>query len=783
MQKLIIAAILSFVLSSNITGHEQYTQHVKGVVRDADSQKPLVGAAFKIEDLGTSMGVITDEQGAFKLENIPVGRHDFSVSFIGYEPLTLKNILLTSGKELFLTLDLRESVKNLEEFVIKANKDQRPLNEMATLSARSFSVEETKRYAGSFSDPARMALNYAGVASSSDLGNEIVVRGNTPKGILWRIEGVEVPNPNHFGLLGSGGGGVSMLSAGVLSNSDFYTGAFPAEFGNALSGVFDLKFRNGNADKREYAIQLGGLGIEANTEGPFKKGGNASYLFNYRYSTTGFIAIFIPFLKAFVPNYQDASFKINLPTKKAGTFGLFGLWGRNVSEKNPVADKTKWVNSNDDDGFRYDNSTTVLGLTHQYFLSDKTYLKTALVFTNQGGVNDDYFLNLAKNYLKTTTNFNNLNGTELRLNTFLNHKFDTKNTLRVGGTFTKAFFDFYYKRYGFNNLDSKGDADMLQLYAQWKYHIAKNLTLNTGVHFLQQFFNQQNALEPRMALQWQQSPTQSFGVSVGLHSRPENIAINLAQKEDTNGVISMPNRNIKIPKAVHYVASYDKYFGANWHLKTEFYYQRIFDISVEKDSLYGFSLINQASSWGVFSRRSLEGSGTGYNVGMDVTLEKSFSNDTYFMLTTSLFDSKFKDYGGRTFNTYYNANFLLNLVAGKDFKVGKFKRNILNINAKLNWRGGNRYTPINEVVSKKEGYVKLYDDRVYESQMPDYWRMDVSVQYKVNKKKSTRTLFLDVQNATNRDNVLRPYLDSKSYTLKYEYQLGILPNVGYRIEF
>ena len=755
----------------------------KRLVRDADSQKPLVGAAFKIEDLGTSMGVITDEQGAFKLENIPVGRHDFSVSFIGYEPLTLKNILLTSGKELFLTLDLRESVKNLEEFVIKANKDQRPLNEMATLSARSFSVEETKRYAGSFSDPARMALNYAGVASSSDLGNEIVVRGNTPKGILWRIEGVEVPNPNHFGLLGSGGGGVSMLSAGVLSNSDFYTGAFPAEFGNALSGVFDLKFRNGNADKREYAIQLGGLGIEANTEGPFKKGGNASYLFNYRYSTTGFIAIFIPFLKAFVPNYQDASFKINLPTKKAGTFGLFGLWGRNVSEKNPVADKTKWVNSNDDDGFRYDNSTTVLGLTHQYFLSDKTYLKTALVFTNQGGVNDDYFLNLAKNYLKTTTNFNNLNGTELRLNTFLNHKFDTKNTLRVGGTFTKAFFDFYYKRYGFNNLDSKGDADMLQLYAQWKYHIAKNLTLNTGVHFLQQFFNQQNALEPRMALQWQQSPTQSFGVSVGLHSRPENIAINLAQKEDTNGVISMPNRNIKIPKAVHYVASYDKYFGANWHLKTEFYYQRIFDISVEKDSLYGFSLINQASSWGVFSRRSLEGSGTGYNVGMDVTLEKSFSNDTYFMLTTSLFDSKFKDYGGRTFNTYYNANFLLNLVAGKDFKVGKFKRNILNINAKLNWRGGNRYTPINEVVSKKEGYVKLYDDRVYESQMPDYWRMDVSVQYKVNKKKSTRTLFLDVQNATNRDNVLRPYLDSKSYTLKYEYQLGILPNVGYRIEF
>jgi hypothetical protein len=783
MQKLIIILIFQLAYNFNLKGQELYTQNIKGIVRDADSQKALVGAAIKIEDVGSSKSVTTDEQGQFKFENIPVGRHDLSVSFIGYEPLNIKNILLTSGKELSLTLDLRESVKNLDEFVIKANKDQRPLNEMATLSARSFSVEETKRYAGSFSDPARMALNYAGVASSSDLGNEIVVRGNTPKGILWRIEGVEVPNPNHFGLLGSGGGGVSMLSAGVLSNSDFYTGAFPAEFGNALSGVFDLKFRNGNADKREYAIQLGGLGIEANTEGPFKKGGNASYLFNYRYSTTGFVALFIPFLRAFVPNYQDASFKINLPTKKAGTFGLFGLWGHNISDKSPVADKTKWVNSNDDDGFNYNNTTTILGVTHQYFLSDKTYLKTALVFTNQGGVNDDYYLDLSKNYQKTTTNFNNLNGTELRLNTFLNHKFDTKNTLRVGGTFTKALFDLYYKRYGLTNLDSKGDADMLQFYAQWKYRFAKNLTLNTGVHFLQQFFNQQNAIEPRLALQWQQSQTQSFGVSIGLHSRPENIAINLSQFEDKNGAISMPNRNIKIPKAVHYVVSYDKYFGTNWHFKTECYYQRIFDISVEKDSLYGFSLINQASAWGVFSRRPLEGSGTGYNVGIDLTLEKSFSNYTYFMLTTSLFDSKFKDYAGRTFNTFYNSNYLLNVVVGKDFKVGKSKRNILNINAKLNWRGGNRYTPINEAVSKKEGYVKLYDDRVYENKMPDYWRIDVSIQYKVNRKKSTRTLFLDVQNAFNRDNVLRPYYDFKSYTLKYDYQLGILPNVGYRIEF
>jgi hypothetical protein len=784
MQNRLIILFFLITYCLNLKAQEQYTQLVKGIVRDADSQKPLVGAAVKIEEPNYSNATTSDEQGNFKLNDVPIGRHDFTVSFIGYETFTLKNILVISGKELFLTIDLRESVEKLEEVVIKANRgNQKPLNEMATLSARSFSVEETKRYAGSFSDPARMAMNFAGVASGSDFSNEIVIRGNTPKGILWRIEGVEVPNPNHFGQLGSGGGGVSMLSAGTLSNSDFYTGAFPAEFGNALSGVFDLKFRNGNADRREYALQIGGLGMEVNTEGYFKKGGNASYLFNYRYSSTGFVALFIPFLKAFVPTYQDASFKINVPTEKAGTFGLFGLWGKNISEKTPEPDRTKWKNSNDDNGFDYNNSTGFVGLSHQYFLSDKTYIKSVLAYSLQKGLNDDYYLDLAKNYQKTTTGLSDLTGQELRLNTFFNHKFDSKNTLRIGGTFTKGDFDMNFTKNGGKFLNSKGGADMLQVYGQWKYRFADKWTLNSGLHFLKQYLSNKNNIEPRLALQWQQSPTQSFGVSVGLHSRPENISVNLLQNRDTNGVFSTPNRNIDIPKAVHYVLSYDKSFAENWRFKMEIYYQSLYDISVEKDSFSSLSLINEPNTWNLFNRKPFVGAGKSMNVGVDFTVEKSFSNDSYFMLTASIFDSKFKDYLGRSFNTFYNSKYLLNIVAGKDFKVGASKRNLLNINAKLALRGGNRFTPINEFLTRKNRYVILDNDRVFESQMPAYWRVDWSIQYKKNRKHSTQTIFLDVQNTFDNNNVLRPYFDFKSNTIQYEYQLGILPNMGYRIEF
>jgi hypothetical protein len=284
-------------------------------------------------------------------------------------------------------------------------------------------------------------------------------------------------------------------------------------------------------------------------------------------------------------------------------------------------------------------------------------------------------------------------------------------------------------------------------------------------------------------LQWQQSPSQSFGVSVGVHSRPENISVNLLQVRDNNGTFSTPNRNIDIPKALHYVLSYDKYFAENWHFKMEMYYQSLYDISVEKDSFSSLSLINVASTWGLFNKKPFVSAGKSTNIGVDLTLEKSFSNDTYFMLTTSIFDSKFKDYLGRTFNTFYNSNYLFNLVVGKDFKVGKFKRNILNINGKLALRGGNRFTPINEFLTRKNGYVVLYNDRVFESQMPAYWRVDWSIQYKKNKKHSTQTMFLDVQNTLDNNNVLRPYFDFKSNSIKYEYQLGILPNVGYRIEF
>ncbi len=200
---------------------------------------------------------------------------------------------------------------------------------MALSGAKQLNIEEGMRFAGSRNDPARMAQNFAGVSGANDGRNDIIIRGNSPSGVLWRAEGVDIPNPNHFSTFGATGGPVTILNTNTLRTSSFLTGAFPADYGNALAGAFDLRLRNGNKDKYEMLAQVGFNGFEAAAEGPLGKRGGASFLVDYRYSLIAAVhALGLSVgTGASVPNYQDLTVKINVPTKKAGTFGLFAMGG------------------------------------------------------------------------------------------------------------------------------------------------------------------------------------------------------------------------------------------------------------------------------------------------------------------------------------------------------------------------------------------------------------------------------------------------------------------------
>lgn len=787
MKKLFTLLLLLMSVGS-LLAQNNLTQNIRGIITDADSKKPIEGASIQI--LSIKLGSITNATGVFKINNVPIGRQDIIITQMGYEPKSITGVLVTSGKEVELNISLTESIKQLQEITVKSSKNKiKPLNEFATASARQFSVEETKRYAAAVFDPARMAQNFAGVSNNGDMQNEIVVRGNSPKGLLWRLEGIEIPNPNHFGGLATTGGGISMLSSSTLGNSDFYTGAFPAEIGNATSGVFDLSFRNGNTNKKERSLMIGALGIEAAAEGPFKKGSKASYLINYRYSTLSLLKGFLSNLQGVLPDYQDLSYKINIPTKNAGIFSLFGLHGYNKSIKDPVADSSKW--NDDNPNFKLDarGETGVAGLSHQYFFNKKSYIKTIFAGSGINYTSNYDTLNPSDKYKIIPVGRANQQERAYRLSVLYNNKINSKSTLRMGviaSHLTYKFNDTYYDdvdKTWKTLFNTSGNTQYYQGYVQLKHRFNNAFAINMGVHGSYWALNKTYSIEPRMAFTYNTKRNEVLTLATGLFARPEHISTYVFDGKPSGTGNSQQNKNLQMQKAAHVVLGYEKTFTNNWRTKTEVYYQHLYDVPVEQKTGSWFSMLNATSVYDLVDIGKLVNNGKGKNYGIDITVEKPFSKNYYAMVTASVFSSTYTNFDNKAFNTRFNRGSQLNVVAGKEWKMGKDKKNILALNGKILTGGGLRVMPIDLAASRVSGKVEFAKDRYFSEQGPLYFRTDVGISYKINKAKSTHTIMLDVQNFTNHQNLFYDWYDNKTQSIKRVYQMGLFPIVNYRIEF
>ena len=339
MKRFILSCLGLLLLGSGVYAQENtgITQTVRGVILDKETQQPLIGATVIVKDVDPIIGASTDIDGSFELFNVPVGRQVLEGSYLGYQNTESDGIVVDVAKAPYVELLLVESIASAfsdsTSVVVKASRTgggNGPLNELAVVSARSFSAEQTQRYAGSIDDPARMAMAFPGVQANQDSEADIVIRGNSAMGMLWRLEGLDISNTNHFAHPGSSGGGISALSVAVLGLSDFSTGAFAAEYGDAFSGVFDLNFRKGNTNNYDFMARVGMIGLDFAAEGPIKKG-KSSFLFNYRYSTLGIMNLFgLYVVRDNVANdFQDLSFKLHFSSKdnkhQVKIFGLGGL--------------------------------------------------------------------------------------------------------------------------------------------------------------------------------------------------------------------------------------------------------------------------------------------------------------------------------------------------------------------------------------------------------------------------------------------------------------------------
>ena len=783
MKRLFLGAALAMLLTPAVTVGQvnqtnQTTQTVRGQVCDVASGEPMIGVTITVEN-GTTLATISDTEGNFVINDVPVGRHSVRATFIGYEPVLLKEQLVTSGKELVLTLKMRESISELGEVVIKprVNK-QLPLNEMAQVGARMFSVEEASRYAGGMADPARTASMFAGVATGGAT-NGISIHGNSPQMLQWRVEGVEVNNPNHFAEITEAGGGIfTSLNGTVLANSDFLTGAMPAEYGNALSGVFDMKMRVGNNTKYEHAVQVGTLGVDFASEGPLCKGSKASYLVNYRYSFLEIAKkIHAINMEKETLDYQDLSFKLNMPTTKAGTFAVW-FTGLIDNYENEVPDVPEWETLWDMNDSWSRQRNCAMGVTHNYRFKSGGTLHSSVAYT--GAYRKLGVTNYDEQMTKTPGMDSRNSERNVIISTQHQYKVSSRYTMQNGFEHRHMAFntwlDWIHEAGGplYRVYESDGNTGLTRLYSSHKVALSNRLSTVTGVNVMWFNLNNQWLVEPRVSVQYKTSPSSTLSLAYAMNSRKENT--------DTYFVNDTSNSNLGLTRSHHISASFAQRLGENAMIKIEPYWQWLFDVPVEQGTTY--SILNHRN---FFQDRALVNEGAGCNYGIDFTLERYLKDGFYGMLTTTLFKSEYRDAQGQWHHSRHDRGFITNILGGKEWMVGKNRKNVFGVNGRLTLMGGDRYTPIPDDITFED--VMLRPDKSvpeidgldpYNAQKGMNVGYAFSVKYTINKRHTSHHFILEyLQMRTFQGQTF----DLRSHEVVDKFTSLIFPNIAYRVEF
>ena len=780
MKKLTFLATL--IVAMTTFAQAQTTQTIRGQVSDVASGEPMTGATIMVDNQ-TDMAAVSDADGRFAIQKVPVGRHTVRVSFVGYEPLELKEQLLSSGKEMVLDLKMTESISTLDEVVVKpqVNK-QLPLNEMAQVGARMFSVEEASRYAGGVSDPARTASMFPGVAGSG-VYNGISIHGNSPQMLQWRVEGVEVNNPNHFADITMAGGGIfTSLNGTVLANSDFMTGAMPAEYGNALSGAFDMKMRTGNNTKYEHAVQLGTLGVDFASEGPIGKESKASYLVNYRYSFMEIAKKIHAINITQTMDYQDLSAKLNFPTEKAGTFAVW-FTGLIDNFGNELADSTEWESLWDACESWANQRSCAGGLTHTYRFNGGGTLTSSVAYTGS------YYKLYSKLYDDNLNEMPYLEGKNSQNNLIVSvqhkRKISSRYTMQNGIEYRHMSFkacDDYVHRIGdpemYHVYDAEGNTMLARAFTNHKVALSQKFSTVAGVNVMYFGVNGQTLVEPRVSLQYQATPSSTFSVAYALNSRKESIGAYFVFDDDGE---TEANKDLGLTRSHHVSFTFSQRLGDNAILKIEPYYQWLFDVPVEEGTTY--SVINERS---FLQGKVLTNDGLGRNYGIDLTLERYLKNGFYGMFTGTVFRSEYRDAQHEWHHTLYDLGYITNVLGGKEWMIGPNKKNVLGINGRLTVMGGGRYTPEVEGVTFEDVLNDPYwemprqEDKPFEKKMDTNVGYAFSVKYTINKERVAHHFILEYLNVKSFEG--RGFNRRTNKIVDY-YTSLTFPNVAYRIEF
>ncbi|RAJ10590.1 outer membrane receptor protein involved in Fe transport [Chitinophaga skermanii] len=770
---------------------EAYTQAIVGVVTDKNMRTPIPGVTIFLQSQ-PNIGTVSNGEGQFKLNNIPLGRQDITVRCIGYKPVTLPAVLFMAGKQTMLNVSLEEDVITAKEFMIRGTQVEKDktINPLAIVSARMLSVEEANRFAGTRSDPSRMASNYAGVTNMNDLNNDIIVRGNNSFGMLWRLEGVDIPNPNHYTYINTSGGVFSVLNNNLIANSDFITSAMPAEYGNKISSAFDIRLRTGNNLKHEFNGQIGLSGIEFNAEGPLDKAQGSSYLIGARMLNFDFIKKFgVDLTVDGVPRFNDITFKLNFPGKFNDKFVVFGMGGKSKvlfedEEKDMSQLSHPLVKTY---GF-FRSDVGVLGMRYEHYYSPKTYGQVITSFSTSAITSTRDINQPGKETLREYVGDFKEKG--LTMSYQLTHKADQKNLVKSGITFSRKSYNYYLRNLQDKNIplyslniDQLAMVNLLQGFVHWQYKPIPKLTFNTGLHYQQLFYNRTQGLDPRFSAEYAFNTRSKLKLGYGLHHQAQPVYMYINRNYNKESQVYTPaNRDLKFSASNHYVVGYDYSFSKYWRFKTETYFQQHFNIPISASPGF-YSALNDGAGYNEYVPDTLVNKGKGENYGIEFTIEKFLHKNTYFLFTTSLYNAHYLAPNGKWYNTLYNGNYIVNLAGGWEYPLGYKKKNALSVDLRILQSGNRRDLPIDVEASRAKNELVIKDDGFYEHRYKDYSRVDIKVSYRLNRPHVSHHFFIAIDNLLNTRNEFGNvyyYYEREQHTA---YQMGMFPYGGYKVLF
>lgn len=775
--------ILFFILIT-VVAKAQLSQTLRGKVTQATTQKPILNATVR---LSGNQSTVTDNEGNFSFENILVGRYTITVEAADFRSYQYNSLLIDAGKQRIFDVALEEMGGQLPGVQVH------PVNNSTinTTSSRTFTVEETQRYAGSFYDPARLAISYPGVTGANDQANNLSIRGNSPQAMAWRLEGVEIVNPNHLSNAGTyydrpmpNGGGTNILSAQLLGNSQFIAGSLAPEYSNTVGGLFDMRLRKGNDKKREFTAQAGLLGIDLSAEGPFSKNSKASYLVNYRYSFTGLLGLMGVKFGTESIAFSDLAFNINLPTSNAGTFTWFGMYGRSSNSAEPPSDPAEIESSKDYNIINYKSSMLATGLTHELNIGTNSSWRNVVAFSTKGNTRTELV------YIQNIKDFSgpvedDLFNTRLSISSIFKTKIGKNQTLKLGAYFTKITdstlhanllsFEPYYI--------AKLDSWLVQPFFNYTANINENLRLDLGLNYQMLSFNKTNSLEPRASLNYNFNAKNSLSFGYALQGQMQPV---MAYGSLPGTYLHRPgNRNLLFSKAHHYTLAYNHRLSESLFFKAEAYAQYHFNVLTTKQpsSLAGHNIYDD-----FLLTDALGNDGKAENKGIELSLEKTFVKNTYFLVSGTLYDVKY--FGSNQIWTTgrFDGGFATSATLGKEWPWNNTKKNrIVGANLRAFYRGSYNESPVALPQSIKN-QTTIYNnnaDQIFTQSLPNYFRTDLRLSVKRQKENYTRILSLDIQNVLNTQNVAYYYYDwyIAPNEVSKKYQLGLIPVLNWRVEF